>query len=66
MNVTPGLRSLFSIAMTTETISYWAVNAVTWAVENGVLRLRVNETIAPQALATRAEIAFAMARIAER
>jgi len=50
----------------TESISYWAVNAVTWAVGNDVLRLRANETIAPQALATRTEIAFAMTRIADR
>jgi len=49
----------------TETVSYWAVNAVSWAVDNEILRLRANETIAPQALATRAEIAFAMARIAD-
>jgi len=60
----PNADGVLSLA-DTETISYWAVNAVTWAVDNDVLRLRANETIAPQALATRAEIAFAMTRIAD-
>jgi len=58
----PNADGILSLA-DTETISYWAVNAVTWAVENDVLRLRANEIIAPQALATRAEIAFAITRI---
>jgi len=49
----------------TESISYWSLNAVTWAVENEVLRGNADGTFNPQGLATRAEVAAVLTRIAD-
>lgn len=48
-----------------ETASDWAVEAMAWCVEKGLLKGRGGETLAPQATITRAEAATILQRYAE-
>ena len=48
-----------------DTVDSWAVTAMEWAVETGIMQGRSLDELAPRATATRAELATILTRVME-